>query len=194
VEKLMSNFSTFIGPLIGMLGVIFGSILNEFLRRANRVEEYSSPIFAKRLEAYEVLMSLISDGSKKADEAINSPDLTPEERHNLISSAVLSITGHIDRNTFYIDEELGAHCVALFMGTEDIHDAAETQKQHLLDQYYKRKKDAYRMIKEDSGVMQINKLFRSINRPRITGTVVEAIRELRRGQRKTQRSTRLASD
>jgi hypothetical protein len=184
VEELMGNFSAFIGPIIGMLGVILGSLLNEFLRRARRVEEYSSSIFTKRLEAYEVLMSLITDGSEKANEAIKSPDLTPEERHDLISVAVLSIAGHIDRNTLYIDEELGAHCVALFMGTEDIHDAAEPEKQHLLDRYYKTRKDAYRMIKEDSGVMQINKLFRSINRPRITGTVVEAIRELRRAQRK----------
>src|SRR5713101_7603994 len=105
-----------------MLGVILGRILNEYLRRARRLEEYSSDIFKKRLEAYEILMSLIHDGSELARDAIDDPNLSPEQRHELISSAIFAIAQHVERNVLYIDEELGNHCVALFMGTEDIHD------------------------------------------------------------------------
>jgi hypothetical protein len=39
------------------------------------------------------------------------------------------------------------------------------------------------MILDDSGVTKVNRLFRDINRPRITSPVIERIRELRREQR-----------
>jgi hypothetical protein len=41
------------------------------------------------------------------------------------------------------------------------------------------KADAFRMIGEDSGVAQINKLFKSINRPKLTSSVIDRIQELR---------------
>jgi hypothetical protein len=148
----MDQFTALINPLLGMLGVIVGSVLNEYLRRRRRIEDYSSAIFAKRLEAYETLMSLIRDGSGKADEVINNAVLSFEERRALISSAVLSIAEHVDRNALYLDEQLKAHCVALFMGIEDIHDVPESEKQHHLEVYRKLRKEAYRMITEDSGI------------------------------------------
>jgi hypothetical protein len=111
-----------------------------------------------------------------ADEVINNAVLLSEERHELISSAVLSIAKHVDRNALYLDEQLNAHCVALFMGIEDIHDVPESERQHHLDAYRKLKKEAYRMITEDSGITEMNKLFRRINRPRFSGPVIEAMR------------------
>jgi hypothetical protein len=176
-----------IGPLIGMAGVVIGTVLNEYLRRGRRVEAYSSDIFKKRLETYETLMSLIHDGSDLANKAIEDPDLSPEERHDLVSSAVVPVAQFVDHNALYIDEELAPHCVALFMGTEDIHAASESEKQQLLVRYHKSLKETYRMIREDSGVAQLNKLFRSINRPKITSPVIDAIRELRRERPKTKK-------
>ena len=167
------------GPLIGIAGVVIGIALNEYLRRGRRSEEYSSVIFEKRLGSYEKLLELINQGSKLATEAIESPDLTTEERHDLVSSAVTSIAEFVDSYTLYINEELGANCVALFMGTEDIHDAAEPQKAELLKTYYEMRAETLRMIREDSGVAQIEKLFHTINRPKITSPVIERIRELR---------------
>ncbi len=183
----MNILITLGGPLIGMLGVVIGTVLNEYLRRGRRVEEYSADIFKKRLETYETLMSLIHDGSGLATDAIEDPNLSPEERHELVSTAIGPIAQFVDRNALYIDEELGAHCVALFMGTEDIHDASETEKQQLLEDYYKMRQETYRMISEDSGLAQLNKLFRSINRPKITSPVIERIRYLRRERQKTKK-------
>ena len=40
------------------------------------------------------------------------------------------------------------------------------------------------MILEDLGVAKVNRLFRSINRPKITSPVIEGIRELRKEKRK----------
>jgi hypothetical protein len=168
--------------LIGIFGVVVGIALNEYLRRMRRSEEYASVIFAKRLDAYEKLMDLINQGSELAREAIDNPKLSSEERHDLVTSAVVAIAEHVDRATFYINEELGANCVALFMGTEDIHNASEQEKSELLKNYYKMHAETKRMIREDSGVAQTEKLFHSINRPRITSPVIERIRELRAEQ------------
>jgi hypothetical protein len=186
MEHRMDTFTALSGPLIGMLRVILGTLLNEFLRRGRRVEEYSSVIFAKRLQSYETLMSLIQEGSEITDEVISNPDLSSEQRHDLISSVIRPIALHVDRDVLYIDGELGAHCVALFMGTEDILDAPESDKQRLLKEFYQMRAETYRMIREDAGVAQINKLFQSINRPKITSPVIERIRYLRREQRKSK--------
>ena len=166
-----------------MLGVVVGSLLNEFLRRRRRVEEYSSVIFEKRLKAYEDLMTLIHRGSDLAQEAIDNGDLSHAERHDLISKVIGPIAEFVDRNSLYINEELGAHCVALFMGVEDVRDAPEATREQLARAYYANRSETFRMIKEDFGLTEINRLFRSVNRPRITSPVIEAIRELRRDKK-----------
>jgi hypothetical protein len=179
----MDYVSPLIGPILGMIGVVVGSLLNEFIRRRRRVEEYSSIIFEKRLKAYEELMTLIHRGSDLAREAIDNADLSHSERHDLISDAVGQIAEFVDRNSLYINEELGAHCVALFMGVEDVRDSPEATREDLALAYYANLRETFRMIKEDSGLTEINKLLRSINRPRITSPVIEAIREVRRDKK-----------
>ncbi|HXP03371.1 MAG TPA: hypothetical protein VN808_04565 [Stellaceae bacterium] len=180
----MNTLIVISGPLFGIIGTLAGTASSEYFRRRRRIEEYSTAIFAKRLESYEKLLSLIRQGEEIAEEVIHNDKFSKEERHQLTSSTVLSIAGHVDENILYIDQELGAHCTALFMGTEDIHDAPESERQQLLKAYYDAKSDAYRMISEDSGVARINELFRSINRPKLSGPIIEAIRELREQQRK----------
>jgi hypothetical protein len=171
---------TWSGPLIGLSGVIVGIVINEYLRRGRRVEQYSTLVFSKRLEIYEKLMALVHEGSTIASEVIANETLSREDRHSMISGAIVSIANFVDSNPLYLNEELAAHCTALFMGAEDIYDAVEPQKTQLLESYYKMRRETVRMIRADAGVAQIDKLFRSINRPRITSPVIERIRELRR--------------
>jgi hypothetical protein len=129
-------------------------------------------------------MTLLHDGGEIVDEIITNSELSQDQRHDLVSAAIFSVATHVDRNSLYIDEELGAHCVALFMGTEDIHHSPEAKRQELQQRYYHMRKETHRMILEDSGVAKVNRLFRSINRPKITSPVIEAIRELRKEKRK----------
>jgi xanthosine utilization system XapX-like protein len=39
--------------LIGLLGVLVGISINEWLRKRNRIETYAARVFDKRLEIYE---------------------------------------------------------------------------------------------------------------------------------------------
>jgi len=66
------------------------------------------------------------------------------------------------------------------MGVEDIPETAGEVREALLRDYRTMRKDAFRMIAEDSGIAEINKLFKVINRPDIGGPLIERIRELRK--------------
>jgi hypothetical protein len=87
----MTTFLAILAPTVGVFGVVLGVLLNEFLRRRNRRELYASKIFEKRLAASEGLAEIIQNGSGVANEVIENPDLTAEQRHDLITAPIMSI-------------------------------------------------------------------------------------------------------
>ena len=176
------DWSQLSGALIGLVGVPLGILLGELLRRRQRTEQFAAAMFSKRLEAYDALLGLVIDGKRIADEVIQNAELSAAERHELISAAILPIAEFVDRNALYIDEELGAHCTALFMGVEDIGDLPEAEREKVITQFRRQWRETHRMILEDSGVAKISQVFRDVNRPTITSPVIERIRELRREQ------------
>jgi hypothetical protein len=95
----------------------------------------------------------------------------------------MSLAKYGDKHRLYLDDELSVHCTTLFIAVEDIHDA-NAAKSELLKRYYHQLGEARRMIVEDAGIAEINRLFKSINRPKLTGPVIEYMRELR--QKKLQ--------
>lgn len=177
---VVSEYFPIIVPAIGIVGVIVGALLNEFMRRRNRRELYAPKIFEKRLSAYEGLIEQIHHGSKVANEVIENNEFTHEQRHGLISVVVHGMAEFTEKHHLYLDEELTFHCMALFMGVEDIHDAAEDDRQELLDRYRQMRKDALRMAAEDSGVAEINRLFKAINKPKIDGALIRYFRQAKR--------------
>ena len=95
-------------------------------------------------------MMLVQDGYEVASAVMSNPTHLQEERHALISQAIHSIAQFTDQEELYINPELGAHCVATFMGAEDvllIGDPKEREEaeQDIRDMY----NEAKRMIRED---------------------------------------------
>ena len=179
------DWSQFTGTLIGLAGVPIGIFLAEFLRRRQRAEQFANAIFAKRLEAYDALLAAIHDGSTIASEVINNSEFSAADRHALISAAIMPIAELADKSALYIDEELGAHCTALFMGVEDLPNLSDIERKERTAQFHHDLRETRRMILEDSGVAEVNRVFRDINRPRLKSPVIERIRELRRVQDQT---------
>jgi len=176
----MNIWLALVPSLIGLIGVVAGILLSEFVRRRQRAEQFASTIFARRLDAYEALLQLLDEGGEIADRVVVDESLSAPARKELIGSAILPIAKFCDRNRLFIDEELGAHCTALFMGVEDLQSLPASEREAEISAHQHGRRDTLRMIREDSGVARIDKLFRSINRPRITSPVIERIRELRR--------------
>lgn len=170
--------------LVGILGITLGILVSEILRRKNRREQFAPTIFLKRLNAYEELFDKIYLGHHIATEIINSDELDQTKRHDLTSHLISDIAEHADANMLYLDPDICTHSTALFMGIEDIYSLKGSEKKEMLHHYYDMRKEALRMIKEDSGVAEINALFASINKPKLSGPIIERLRELRRSTAK----------
>lgn len=176
------DWSQLTGALIGLVGIPLGILLGELLRRRQRTEQFAAAVFTKRLEANDTLFGLLNEGNRIADEVINNASLTASDRHTLISAAIMPVAEHATRYALYINEELGAHCTALFMGVEDIQDLPEAEREMRIARFRRQWLETRRMILEDSGVTKINQFFHDVNRPKISSPVIERIRELRREQ------------
>ncbi|MHC4394218.1 MAG: hypothetical protein ACYS1A_01055 [Planctomycetota bacterium] len=174
----MNNILT---ALIGIIGVILGAGLNELLRRSRRIEAYTSIIFDKRLEKYEELVVLLHDAYNIATDVMENSKYTPEERHELISAVLFPIAHFTDDNELYIDPDIGIHCVATFMGAEDVQGindpkVREDTKKDIIDMYV----NAMRMIREDSGIAEIDKLFKRITKPHLSSPIIDKVRYLKK--------------
>lgn len=176
---------------IGLLGVFIGIVLNEYLRRRSRIENYSNKIFEKRLDAYEGLMIRVHLASEVASEIISNSDLTKQERHDAISEVILNIASFVDDNEFYVDSDLGGHCTALFMGVEDIPEIKdENEKEKAISEYWRQYRNTKRMVLDDSGIAEINRLFKSVNKPKLSSPIIERIRELKAEQARKEKKMR----
>ena len=113
-------------------------------------------------------------------DVMENAELTKPDRHQKISKVVLEIAEFTDQNSLYLDEEIAVHCVTTFMGAEDVLDIQdevdrdETKKQ-ILAAYVV----AQKMIRADSGILEIEKLFKKVTKPEIDSPVVEYLRELK---------------
>jgi len=66
------------------------------------------------------------------------------------------------------------------MGTEDVLSIKDPQERAIAEQEFRHMyTEAKRMIREDSGVHQIEKLFRKIHKPRLTSPIIDRIRYLK---------------
>lgn len=166
--------------IFGICGVLVGVFGNELLRQKRRIESYSTHVFEIRLTKYEELTALMLAAYHIASEVMDNCQYSIDERHALISSAIFPIAEFTDKNDLYLNSDISAHCIATFMGAEDvcgIQDANEKEraKQDIRNMY----KSARQMIREDSGVAEIEKLFQKITKPKLSGPVIERIRYLR---------------
>jgi hypothetical protein len=132
----ITKMSAAFAPYLGIIGVLIGALLNEFIRRSNRREQFSATIFAKRLDAYEKLLGVLQEGSEIAYEVMENSKLTAQERHDLISVAIHKVAKHVDTHDLYIDQEIGANSVALFMGVEDVQAAEQSEQADLKQRFY----------------------------------------------------------
>lgn len=174
-----------IGLTSGALGATVGVAVNEVLRRRNRIEGYSSKVFERRLDAYEQLSRHMLEGSRVAERIMEDEDFSLEQRHAAISIVVADIAKFSEENTLYLDGELSAHCLATFMGAEDVLACAtETERYELRRQIRDMYNEARRMIAEDSGIAGLHKLFKKVTKPKLSGAFIDLLRsEMRRLKR-----------
>ncbi len=167
--------------LFGLVGVLLGILLGEVLRRRRRIENYSVKVFEKRLDIHEELLAKLRTVSEVTHEVIDSDDFTKDQRLEIVSASVQDIAGFCDEHELYISGELAVQCVGLLMGTEDIHDISDPAERERRERDFgEQVLSAKRMLREEAGVAGLDRLFRSVLKPKYASPIVDYYRELKK--------------
>lgn len=169
--------------LIGLIGILIGLLINEHFRRTNRIENYSSRIFDKRLEIYEGLMRLVDEKSSLVSGVVENAKLSKEEAHSICQPAGLEVMEYCDANQLYLNEEITVHIGAAFVGIADIIDSDDDEnKKTEIQKFRQSVVNAKQMIKAESGIEELNELFKKITKARHASPVIEYFRELKKNK------------
>lgn len=167
--------------IIGLIGVVFGIFLSEFLRRKSRIELYSNAVFEKRLKAYEDLYKLIHESQDIAYELINNPEYTIEEFKTIWPSVILKLTNYCDENALYLNEEIQVHCITSLIGLEEISEKLDQDdKEKLIESFGNKTGNAKLMIKQEIGIPEIEKLYRKISKSKPQSDIIKYYQSLKK--------------
>ncbi len=171
-----------IPALIGLGGVFLGILLNEYFRRSRRIEEYSLKLFDKRLSVYEGLFKVLGQAYETVQPVLNGT-LDQEERHTIVSQAVLLIAGYTDENQLYLKDEVTLQCCTAFMSAEDIGDLKdEVKKEAEISRILKNYRDAKKMIRKECGLTDMDKLLTSMMKIKHDSPVIRYFKKLKGNQ------------
>lgn len=171
--------------LIGLLGVLIGLLANEFFRRRSRIESYSSSVFNKRIEIYEELFQKVGACSEIISDVIENSTYSKEQRKDIVSAAIHDLASFGDTHDFFINEHVSLHYMTLLMGVEEIYDIkSKRKKKKEIDRVWKNLRETKRMIRKESGIEALDKLFRSITMARHKSPLIEYYQDLEKQQRK----------
>ena len=114
---------------------------------------------------------------------IENKDIPKEDRHNLVSVSIHHVASFCDEHQLYLNDEITVHCVSLLMGFEDIPEIKdEKQRQESIKQFRNSLIAAKGMIRKEAGVADLDRLFRSIIKPRHSSLIIEYYRKLKKKQ------------
>ena len=107
-----------------------------------------------------------------------------------MASRVFPRLEFMDRNSLYLNDEITIHCGGMWMSVDEIPAIEDTEERAAQTKAFCADfKDAKEMIEEESGLKQINKLFRSISKPKYSSRLIDYYRELQTERRRKQSST-----
>jgi hypothetical protein len=163
----------------GLSGVLIGSGLTEYFRRASRIETYSAAIFERRLSIYESLFKKLAEYQSVAEDVMTNDKYSDEERHSMISQVVLDIASYCDEHAFHLNEELTVHCVSAYMGAEDVLKLKGSKRQKdAVQNVHDNVVAAKKMIRREAGIERIDKFFGTVTKAKLSSPIIERYREL----------------
>lgn len=166
----------------GMISVILGVSVSEFVRRRNRADAYSNIVFQKRLEAYEGLFDIVR--RQYVHDLIFNGNASAELAHDIVGEAVHEITGYCDANAFYLSHTITVAVCTLPMGLEGYHLLEEGAREGFRDDYLSERRHVFEMIIQESGMKKISSIFDAVHGAAHTNAAVEYYREAETMQRR----------
>jgi len=175
--------------LVGLLGVLLGSLVTEILRRKSRIENYSSRVFDKRLQTYEELYKKLIASSSIISDVFENPNYSKEQRKAIVSRSVFELAHFTDKYSFYLNEHVALQSMTLLIGVEDIIDIEdEEEKQKEVQRVWKHLRDTKKMIRKESGIEEMDRLFRTITQAKHKSELIDYYEELKKQERAGERN------
>ena len=173
--------------LIGLIGLLLGALLVENFRRQGRIEIYSKETFQKRLNIYEELYEIITEIYSDANDIIENPNYSKEKRKELWSERIFKLANFLDKNTLYINEYIEVHCMCSIVGVEDIYYENTRAKNKRVKDFREDYAKTKLMIKEETGLRAIEKLFSTISKPKYTSEHISSYKDMEKQYNKKQK-------
>lgn len=166
--------------IIGLLGVILGIVITELLRRRRRVELLLSKAFEKRLNVYDELFGKLNECTLVAYDVMDNPEYSKDERSDLWSTVVLDVAQFCDAKKLYLNEDITIHCMMTMIGVEDIYYIEDKKHKEKEKAKFSREiNEAKEMIKKETGLAELDNLFRSITKAKHGGNYLDYVNKLR---------------
>ncbi|WP_432474472.1 hypothetical protein [Amphritea sp. HPY] len=168
--------------LVGLAGLLIGMLITEHFRKRSRIEQFSGPIFEKRLSIYEKLMEEFILSCGVIDALYEDEEIPLDEKHNLAFDCGLKLIQFTEDNDFYLSEEVTVHIGMLFVNTGDIFLSENTEESRA--SAYERFKSGYgetkRLIKSASGISTIDNLITEITKSKPESDYISYFRKAKK--------------
>lgn len=170
--------------LIGLIGLLLGALLAEHFRREGRIEIHSKEIFNKRLGIYEELYKIMNEIYNEANDIVENANYSKEKRKELWSKNIFKLAGFLDDNSLYINEYISVHCMCSIIGVEDIYYENDRAKRKHVKDFTKDYAKVKVMIKEETGLRAMEKLFSTITKPKYMSQHISSYKDMEKKYKK----------
>jgi hypothetical protein len=104
---------------------------------------------------------------------MENPKYPEEERHEIWSSVVFNIAKFMDSNGLYLNDNIVVHCMSALVGIEDVYYIEDPEeKKDEIENFTKSIANARKMIKSETGLEALNKLFGSISKAKHESEII----------------------
>lgn len=135
--------STIVGSLISFIGILFGLMISEIIRRINRVEKFSEAYFSKKIDVFDKLIEEFCDLTNLFSELLSN-DVSLKEKLEIWQDKVLSFLEFTDKKWIFIGEELTVHIGMVLVGAGEALEKPDNNSEIEISKEFKEVKNLIR--------------------------------------------------
>lgn len=175
--------------LIGLLGVFVGILLTELFRKQSRVEQFWSPVFAKRLDAHEALYKKVQSSYCVLCELYENNEYPIEERHEMAVADGMSLMNLLDEHDLFLGEKLTVHIGMLWVGSAGIFSKEfdEKTRDEMFGKFRESYKETKDLIKKSSGISKIDENVSKALKSKLSSNYINTYMKLKKGYEKNRK-------
>jgi hypothetical protein len=112
--------------------------------------------------------------SRTVIDIVQNSTLSKEQQGKMAFAVGFEVMEYFDQHILYLNEEIMVHCGATFVSVVDIIEVEKgDEKEEEINRFQKKIAEAEKMIKAESGIERLNKLFKSITKAKHKSPVID---------------------